>query len=84
MSATIKIGDTVLWRGGWGAQPAKSVRVASMELCEELRQKYGIPVDAIHARDKDRTLFVLDNGHWAYGYQIETAGEVNNERIATN
>jgi len=71
MSTTIKVGDTVLWRGHWGSDPAKPAKVEAMELCEQPRQKYGIQVETIHYRDKDRTLFVLDNGHWAYGYQID-------------
>jgi hypothetical protein len=27
-------------------------------------------MDKIFIEDKDRCVFDLDNGHWAYGYQI--------------
>jgi hypothetical protein len=42
-----------------------------MELCEVPRAKYGIRTDEVHLIDKDRTVFTLTNGSWAYGYQIE-------------
>jgi len=68
---TIKEGDVVIWRGGWGTQSPKKAIVVRMELCENEREKYGELIDAIDLKDKNRAVFSLDNGHWAYGYQIE-------------
>lgn len=68
---TIKIGDRVLWRGAWGKDAPRIATVLDMELCEQPRMKYGIPTNEIFYRDKDRTVFTLNNGSWAYGFQIE-------------
>lgn len=70
MSDTIKIGDKVSWRGAWGSDPSRIVTVTGMELCEGEREKYGIPVEQVFVRDKDRTVFTLSSGNWAYGFQV--------------
>ena len=38
-----------------------------------MNDKYGIGVDKIYAADKDRCVFDMDNGHWAYGWQVSYA-----------
>lgn len=68
---TIKIGDQVVWRGAWGKDVPRPAVVKDMELCEQPRMKYGLPTNQIFYKDKDRTVFTLDNGSWAYGFQIE-------------
>jgi hypothetical protein len=45
-------------------------KVTGIELCASHSEKYGIDVDKIFVADKDRCVFDMDNGHWAYGYQI--------------
>lgn len=67
---TIKIGDVVSWRGAWGRDSAKDAVVEGIEVnCED---KEGTPVTEITTDEcNGRTIFTLDNGHWAYGYQID-------------
>ena len=66
----LKIGDKVNWRGSWGKQPAKEATVRGIEIgCVG---KVGHNVPNVHWElVKDESVMVdLDNGHWAYGYQI--------------
>jgi hypothetical protein len=67
----LKIGDTVLWRGGFGADPFRKVTVEEIEITNG--GKYGNQVDSVEwSKVQDRYLVVtLDNGHWAYAYQIK-------------
>lgn len=67
----IKVGDSVSWRGAWGSQPAKLAKVIHIEKTENPRQKYGYAVNEILVIEKNHGVFSLDNGHWAYGDQIE-------------
>jgi hypothetical protein len=71
MSTTIKVGDTVNWSGSWGRDPVKEATVVGIELCEAPGMKEGESVDSITVEDKDRCVFDLSNGHWAYGTQIQ-------------
>ena len=65
---TIRTGDLVLWRGGFGTEPPRPARVAKIERCAQ--GKYGTEVDEIDL-DTTRGVLVLDNGHWCYGHQID-------------
>jgi hypothetical protein len=67
----IKVGDEVVWRGAWGHDAPRKTTIKGMELCEAPRMKYGMAVQEIYLVDKDRTVFTLTNGSWAYGFQIE-------------
>ena len=58
----IKIGTKVDSRFG-------TAKITGIELCKD-GSKYGIGMDKIFEKDKDRCTFDMDNGHWAYGYQI--------------
>ena len=64
MRQYIKIGTKVSTQ--WG-----DAKITDIELCQN-GEKYGIPQKEIFIEDKDRCTFDLDNGHWAYGYQIQT------------
>jgi len=59
-----------MWRGSWGTEPKKQVRVMGIEITESRRHKEGE-----EAREVDTTtqhyIADLDNGKWAYGWQIE-------------
>ena len=68
--ARIRVGDTVIWKGSWGSDPAKEAKVLKIERCRK-GEKYGKQVDSIGEYELDRAVFDLDNGHWAYGYQIQ-------------
>jgi hypothetical protein len=64
MRRQIKIGTMCDTRFG-------SAKVTKIELCEQEGDKEGIPVNSIWVDLKDRCLFIFDNGHWQYGYQVE-------------
>lgn len=71
----IKVGATVNWRGSWGKDAARTVEITGIELCERERQKYGIEMKEVWAKDKDRCLFHISTGNWAYGFQIDLMPE---------
>ena len=66
----LKIGDTVLWKGGFGSDGEKEAVVEYIEA--NCVNKSGDEVDSVEwDKVKGRSLIVsLDNGHWAYGEQI--------------
>ena len=66
----IKVGSKVMWRGGWGSDPAVEATVIGIERTEEPHEKDGTPVDSIDFYDREYAVFDLDNGHWCYGDQI--------------
>jgi hypothetical protein len=65
----LKVGDKVMWRGGFGNDAPKEAVVESIELCKA-GEKYGNSVDEVSWNKKDRIVVDLDSGHWAYGRQI--------------
>lgn len=77
MSNTLKIGDKVTWRGGWGRDAPQVVRVVSMEVTDKPHEKYGDSVDEVDWSlvEDNRVCFILDNGSWAYSDQITPAPE---------
>lgn len=68
--STIKIGDSVLWSGCWGRDPQQRTTITEIEHCPN-GGKYGESVNEIDTNRKDECVFTLENGHWAYGYQIQ-------------
>lgn len=73
MVAMLTVGDTVLWRGSWGNDAPRTAVVTAIERTEDAHAKYGADVDAIawyHVR-LGYAVVSLDNGHWAYGSQLE-------------
>lgn len=71
----LKVGDTVWWRGDYGTSQEEKAVVVNIELTDG--DKYGRPVQEVAwAVVHDRSIVVdLDNGHFAYGYQIKPFGE---------
>ena len=71
---TVKIGDTVWWRGAFGMDAPRQAKVKAMERTENPRDKYGVedldsaPWSLVR---QNKVLFTLDNGHWAYSDQIQ-------------
>jgi hypothetical protein len=59
----IQIGTKVETRFG-------EAKVTGIELCREAWEKDGLSMDRIYTVDKDRCVFDMDNGHWAYGPQV--------------
>ena len=67
MRTYIKIGTKVDSRFG-------EAKVTGIELCKNHSEKYGISIEKVFVKDKDRCVFDMDNGHWAYGYQVTVGG----------
>ncbi len=73
MSETIKVGDDVVWRGGFGQDMPLSATVKGMTLTDNPREKYGESVDEVdlYSVRENLVVFDLDNGHWCYSEQID-------------
>ena len=72
MEGKLKIGDSVIWRGAWGKEAPKQVKITSIEITNG--SKSGMSVsevewNAIKLNPRNYA-FDLDNEHWAYGYQL--------------
>lgn len=69
----LKVGDRVMWRGGFGMDAPKLATVTALELTTEPHCKYGLSVQSVDwfLAANDYVLVTLDNGHWAYGPQIQ-------------
>lgn len=72
MTGYLKVGDTVRWRGGFGSQPATFAKVVVIEATKD-GEEYGDRVEQIawEAVTRSSCVVWLDNGHWAYGNQLE-------------
>ena len=66
----LKVGDKVMWRGSWGRDSPKEVKVAGIEV--DCKYKSGDAVDWVDWEDvkSGEVIVDLDNGHWGYGSQI--------------
>ena len=72
MRNTLKIGDKVWWRGGFGSEPAKLATVEEIEITNGY--KYGEQVDEVSWKqvyDRNVVVSFSDNDHWAYASQIK-------------
>lgn len=69
---TLKIGDKVIWRGGWGADPAVEVTISEIEICA-IGAKNGRSVKSVAWNTVNRQVVVgfKENSHWAYGDQLD-------------
>jgi len=67
--SNIKVGDYVMWRGAWGTEVPKKAKVIGLELTRSPKDKEGVIVEQVKAGD--HFLVDLDNGKWAYGWQIK-------------
>lgn len=61
----LRLGDEVIWRGSWGNDLPKEVKVTCIEVNDI--NVSSIDWDKVESRD---VVVDLDNGHWAYGFQI--------------
>jgi len=70
---TVKVGDKVIWRGGFGGDAPRTVTVTGLDVTEYPREKYGESVEEVSwdLVQLNRVLFSLDTGNWAYSEQID-------------
>jgi len=75
MPKTVKIGDYVMWRGCFGMEAPKKVKVVGLDVTEYPREKYGEEVESAswNLVRQNRVVFTLDNESWAYSEQISPA-----------
>lgn len=66
----VRVGDTVIWRGAWGQDPAKEAVVDVIEADADFEDRVGRPVESLPWSRVPQSILTLTNGHWAYGYQI--------------
>ena len=71
MNKTLKIGDQVFWRDGFGSESVRMATVIGIEVTNG--EKYGDDVeevlwDEVYGRN---VTVDLDNDHWAYADQIK-------------
>lgn len=59
-----------MWRGACGQEIPRAVTVESIEICMPGESDGGKLVDEAYWSERENFVVDLDNGHWAYGYQI--------------
>ena len=69
-NTTLKVGMSVIYRTSFGCGERAEAKVESIELCECEHEKYGEPMEEVPVEDVRRCCLDLNDGHWAYGYQI--------------
>ena len=68
----LKVGDTVIHRGGFGYDAPKKAKIEGIEVNTH-GSKEGDDVDECNWSEvtRDNCVVSLDNGHWAYGSQVK-------------
>jgi len=69
----LSLGDKVMWSGSWGSDSPKEVTITGIQVNEFNGSKEGGQVEDIDwDYITERNILVnLDNGHWAWGFQIK-------------
>lgn len=65
-------GSKVMYRPCFGMFAPKLVTIKYIERSEIKRCKYGVEVDSVPFSEREYCVFVLDDGHWCYGEQIDS------------
>jgi hypothetical protein len=70
---TIKLGDTVSYRGAFGGGPLKSAIVEGLTITKYPREKDGKDVVEVNIVDvkANKVVFDLSDGHWCYSDQVK-------------
>jgi len=74
----IKIDDAVSWRGEWGSAPIEKAKITHLTVTTNPGEKYGDDYKKEVSWElvkENRVVVGLDNGHWAYSYQIAPEGK---------
>jgi len=66
---TLKVGEPVKWRGSWGKNAEVTAIVTGIEKTKNPNEKEGKSVDSVDW--SDNFIVDLNNGHWAYNYQLK-------------
>jgi hypothetical protein len=68
----IKLGTEVIYRGAWGSDAPKRVKVVGLTLTDHPRDKYGKSVKEVTIDDvkANKVCFDLSDNHWCYSDQI--------------
>jgi len=72
MKKTLKIGDKVWWRGGFGSDTRNVATIEEIEITGGY--KYGDQVEEVdwdEVYGRNVVVSFSDNNHWAYGEQIK-------------
>ena len=69
MENILYLGDVVVWRGAWGTELPKEVKVDRIEITSRENEKTGTSVSNVSWNEPYFVVF-LDNNKWAYKYQI--------------
>jgi hypothetical protein len=68
----VAVGDTVLWRGGFGEDPAVSAKIKGIEVnTRGGKDGDSVPCAPWEEMRRDNAIIDLDNGHWCYGDAID-------------
>jgi len=69
----VSVGDIVVWRGSFGQDKPEQAIVMGLEITQYPNEKDGTKVESALWKEvyENRVIFSLDNGHWAYGRQIQ-------------
>lgn len=72
MIEKIKVGSKVIYRGCFGHFGPKEAVVSSILKSDNKRDKNGVNVDSIDFIDREYGVFMLSDGYWCYGEQIDS------------
>lgn len=73
--SVLRVGDEVIWRGGWGRNAPTRATVTHIEILDGTSAKHGLDTDEVAWEASDNFVVDLDNGHWAYGSQLTPTTE---------
>jgi hypothetical protein len=70
----LKVGDTVNWNGNFGHDISKEAKVEAISINAKGQDIDVEDIDWSHVKDRS-VIVTLDNGSWAYGYQVSRIGK---------
>jgi hypothetical protein len=68
---TLTVGDEIKWKGNFGKEPEKIVRVAGIQVNEFNGSDEGVLVNSVpwHRVKDRRVILQLANTHWCWAFQ---------------
>jgi hypothetical protein len=69
---TLKIGDTVIWRGAWGKAEPIEAKVKEIQLNDSNGSDNGKNVNSVEWSQvtEKKVIVTLENNLWAWAFQI--------------